>query len=1088
VKQIICIFSVLLFSGALLFAAPSPGGKASFRSLPNDITTLGVPEVSDGVSAPYPTNKWFGSAYIYYDGRKQSDAQYYNTDYSFKMAPRPLTFTTLLSVLSPGDGGKGYYAGVENIKNIGNDVIANLYGAGNSYISVYDIMVSAKKVSNNSAIFSSRTKLDGYSDWAATFVFQDSTTASAFMKTTIGRGFIFTYNTFSDGVKPFISEVAHGGDFTFFDRNLGTHTSGSITDDAIILRVKHSDKTNYYGIYTSSGAQFNFAANDVTIVFRPGAAEDERIVSIGLLLSVDTAPDLLPQDNLAKTIFDDYYHYAYNFITNTSVSYSFNQNSSKLETSFNFTLQNKRASDSSYTQRLPGTVAAVYPHQYNAGAMAGYNFETQNFQGLRGTLKVLKGITSFKTEYVFNGVLPNLTFEIPDDKTAKLQEYINSDKNFDPGSGSQDTYYAGKFLSKAANLIPVLNHAASYDQSNAQNRDNMINKLKTQLQTWYGGQSSAKYFGYNSQDSNRWGGIIGVPYSFGSENYNDHNFHYGYFVYASAILAMFDPDFAKSSEYKGMVDLLVKDYANPPAFSGVNDPNFPTLRNFDVYEGHSWASGDGGGSGVFGDDGINQESSSEAMNSWAAVILWGMVTNNQKFIDLGIYGYVTEYSAVREYYFDTSAQNFAPYAAYGYNSVGILFENSVRYNVLWRYPYSGTEAANPPKSQELKGIQVLPLTPAMLYLGYDTTYAQNFYNQTFAAQTPPIQNDLSWWKGVWLRFKALFNSTPNAVVSEFETSSMANDDDGSSSSFSYHWIHFFNSLGNIDTNYYADYPAFLVMNKNGVRTFIAYNPDKTAAKAVKFYERAGSGAPPAPNGGTVVIPAGTLISTKDFKEFKYDGITYMVQYIAPDSTWNVILTAAPSVFSSDPNLSITQALLPSVIPVDISYAGQAFNVAASLPFNSSASLTIDYSGVNFPATVNQNDLRLAYINASGEFEIIDTAPLNGTKIISTLINKPGDYALVQSAKTAKTSVYAYPNPYKASRHGSSGIIFDNTYSGDRIRIYTIAGEKVYDKIIDSNNFKWDIVNNSDYYLASGIYVYFIESQGKIFKGKVAVER
>jgi len=63
-----------------------------------------------------------------------------------------------------------------------------------------------------------------------------------------------------------------------------------------------------------------------------------------------------------------------------------------------------------------------------------------------------------------------------------------------------------------------------------------------------------------------------------------------------------------------MVELLIKDIANWDR----NDTRFPFLRNFDPYEGHSWASGHAGFA-----DGNNQESSSEAINAWQAIILWG---------------------------------------------------------------------------------------------------------------------------------------------------------------------------------------------------------------------------------------------------------------------------------------------------------------------------------------------------------------------------------------------------------------------------------------------------------------------------------
>ena len=52
-----------------------------------------------------------------------------------------------------------------------------------------------------------------------------------------------------------------------------------------------------------------------------------------------------------------------------------------------------------------------------------------------------------------------------------------------------------------------------------------------------------------------------------------------------------------------------------------DDDMLPFMRNFDVYEGHSWAGG-------YGDNnsGNNQESASEATFGWAGLYLWGLVT------------------------------------------------------------------------------------------------------------------------------------------------------------------------------------------------------------------------------------------------------------------------------------------------------------------------------------------------------------------------------------------------------------------------------------------------------------------------------
>ena len=110
--------------------------------------------------------------------------------------------------------------------------------------------------------------------------------------------------------------------------------------------------------------------------------------------------------------------------------------------------------------------------------------------------------------------------------------------------------------------------------------------------------------------------MIGYPASYGSDGeLNDHHFHYGYFIRAAAEIAAARSGLGRGrAAWGGMVQLLIRDIASPDRA----DPWFPFLRCFDPYAGHSWASGHA----KFG-DGNNQESSSEAMNAWAGIILWG---------------------------------------------------------------------------------------------------------------------------------------------------------------------------------------------------------------------------------------------------------------------------------------------------------------------------------------------------------------------------------------------------------------------------------------------------------------------------------
>jgi endo-1,3(4)-beta-glucanase len=126
-------------------------------------------------------------------------------------------------------------------------------------------------------------------------------------------------------------------------------------------------------------------------------------------------------------------------------------------------------------------------------------------------------------------------------------------------------------------------------------------------QSWKGAVSSATYVTGDS----------GVD--FGNTFYNDHHFHYGYFVYTAAVIAYLDPDWLKQGTNRAWVSMLIRDYANPVS----TDPFFPFSRNFDWYHGHSWAKG------LFeSGDGKDEESSSEDAFSTYAIKMWGQVSGD----------------------------------------------------------------------------------------------------------------------------------------------------------------------------------------------------------------------------------------------------------------------------------------------------------------------------------------------------------------------------------------------------------------------------------------------------------------------------
>ena len=111
--------------------------------------------------------------------------------------------------------------------------------------------------------------------------------------------------------------------------------------------------------------------------------------------------------------------------------------------------------------------------------------------------------------------------------------------------------------------------------------------------------------------------LASVNENFGNGFYNDHHFHYGYHIYAAAIVAKHRPDWAK--KYHERILLYIRDIANPSA----DDKHFPMFRQKDWYLGNSWA----GGllSMELSPHGREQESSSEAIAAFEGIALYGKV-------------------------------------------------------------------------------------------------------------------------------------------------------------------------------------------------------------------------------------------------------------------------------------------------------------------------------------------------------------------------------------------------------------------------------------------------------------------------------
>ncbi|CAG7979316.1 unnamed protein product [Penicillium nalgiovense] len=285
-------------------------------------------------------------------------------------------------------------------------------------------------------------------------------------------------------------------------------------------------------------------------------------------------------------------------------------------------------------------------------------------------------------------------------------------------------YYSGKALSKFATLVYTVNQlgnnvelATDAFQTLKESFDLFVqNKQQFPLAydtIWKGVVSTAGYNGDLNQD-------------FGNTAYNDHHFHYGYFVQAAAIIGSLDPSWLAAN--KEWVNMLVRDAGNSVA----NDPHFPFSRSFDWYNGHSWAKG------LFESfDGKDQESTSEDTMFAYAIKMWGKTTGDASMeargnIMLGILG-----RSLHNYFLMEDDNENQPANFIANKVTGILFENKVDHTT-----YFGANL------EFIQGIHMLPLMPHSPF-----TRRKEFVRQEWEAMfaenaSTPASKVEGGWRGV----------------------------------------------------------------------------------------------------------------------------------------------------------------------------------------------------------------------------------------------------------------------------------------------------------------------------------------------------
>ena len=506
-----------------------------------------------------------------------------------------------------------------------------------------------------------------WGDWSVSFRSFESDTR--FMDVTLGEGMPTVWCEFT-GVQPIIALGGIHGQGSrsrnkakFFDL-AGAAATLPVTGDA--LGIHHEGRA--YGIFAPDGTKFEQTEAGIAVTFAGRSAF--------LVLA------LLP----AEKDIAAFHQHAFAVPRDTQLSWNYDRQAGSITTTWKVITEPLK----------PGAAKSVIqgflPHHWRENTST-LDLSGPRYSTIRGLLKCGAG-DSFNITYPFNGILPNLpaptakSFDKGRVKELLAQSYTDPKKNL-----GTDTYWGGKDVQRYAQAAFIA--AQTKDASLA-----AINDKLRAMENWltYTPGEKNRFFAYYPRRK----GLVGFNTAYGSEHFTDTHFHQGYFVYAAGLLSQVQPDFAAA--YGDMARLIAKNYANYDRA----DSRFPRFRTFDLWRGHSFADGNGF------PEGNNQESTGEAVNSWAGMILLGEALGDADLTAAGVMGYSFETRANMEYWFDPHDDVFPK--DYAHNACGLIWCGSI----VWGTWFTASPAW-------IYGIQWIPSAPHAAFYDRDPGFIGKTY-------------------------------------------------------------------------------------------------------------------------------------------------------------------------------------------------------------------------------------------------------------------------------------------------------------------------------------------------------------------------
>lgn len=496
--------------------------------------------------------------------------------------------------------------------------------------------------------------------------------------------------------------------------------------------------------------------------------------------------------------------YAMRVPRSTRVHYEYIPSKARMSTAFSVTTED--VSTGTVSESAPCLIGFL-SHHYNSDGIsvsrnAGTPGATGEYLSARGTMKVYEG-NDFTFEYTVHGFLPFFPqpLEWAEGFSKERMQSLNADYAA-RGTFGGDTYWGGKGLTQMMHYMTFAlqtGDTATFRQAKQ--------RLKESLVDWYTytpGETMRFFARYN-----RWGALVGFDCSYDSDTFNDHHFHYGYFVYASAVLCMLDADFRE--QYGAIVREVARDYAN-----WQRSTDEPWFRTLNPYCGHSFA----GGMGNQG-NGNGQESTSEAIQGWGGVWMLGAALGDQEMLEAGIFGYTLETRAAAEYWFDRGRRNI-DYTKYKHPYCC----NLTMQGVGWWTWFSGDPVW-------MHSIQWLPISPILTnFFSEDLDFTRWDYTQMYQgkevgdyeAATGGL-GDESGLGNVCLSYLSLFEPDSAARVwdrmDQMGKPLAKNPDTGG---ITYWLTHSHSGLGEKRYDILCDHPlACAYTDSKGVTTYAVYN-------------------------------------------------------------------------------------------------------------------------------------------------------------------------------------------------------------------------------------------------------------------------